>query len=84
MNELLKRCFNSLCDICATRGVLPKICRLDRGKLQWPEKQTYTGGFGIVWEGTYRGKAVAIKQLNVTHSTSKKVRCSIEVMCKDV
>lgn len=63
MNGLRKRCFKSLCRMCATRRVLPGPYTLEVGDLQRSEVPDYGGGFGEVWKGRYNGTTVAIKKL---------------------
>jgi hypothetical protein len=63
VNGLQKRCFKSLCAICATRGVLPTPYTLDLNDLQRSEVPGYKGGFGVVSRGMYNEKPVAIKRL---------------------
>ncbi|KAF9644232.1 kinase-like protein [Thelephora ganbajun] len=63
MNGLQKRCFKSLCRLCATRGVLPRPYTLNYGDLQRSEVPDYSGAFGEVWRGSYNGTTVAIKKL---------------------
>jgi hypothetical protein len=69
MNGLRKRCFKSLCKICAIRGVLPTQYALKSHDLQRSEDPDYIGGFGIVWKGKFGDMTVAIKRLlvNVAH-----------------
>lgn len=76
-----KECFTSLCEICATRGVLPKQYRLDKDDLEWPHDDAFdSGGSGSIWEGKYRGMAVAIKKLDVTQQNlPEKVRHLIKI-----
>ena len=75
MNALGKKCFKTLCDICANREVLPAQCTLDPNDLQCPGGvPNNSGGFGNVWKGRYKGVAAAIKKLKVTEqNTLKKV-----------
>lgn len=63
VNGLRKRCFKSLCKICAIRGVLPKPYTLKLDDLQRSDVPDYSGGFGEVWKGRYNGTTVAIKKL---------------------
>lgn len=66
MNELKKKCSSYLCKICATRGVLPTSYALNQNDLSQPEGDPhYQGGFGVVWKGKYKERAVAIKRLNL-------------------
>ena len=87
MNGLRKRCFKSLCRICATRGVLPRPYTLTVGDLQRPEVPDYGGGFGEVWKGRYNETIVAIKKLKGVTATQlderKEVCRSAQVLCRN-
>ena len=63
MNGLRKKCFRSLCRICAARAVLPKIYTLNVDDLRRSEVPDYSGGFGEVWKGRLNETLVAIKKL---------------------
>jgi hypothetical protein len=63
MNGLRKRCFKSLCRMCAARGVLPTQYTLKLDGLQRSEVPDYRGGFGAVSRGRYNEMTVAIKKL---------------------
>ena len=81
-----KEHFKLLCEICATRGVLPKQYRLDKSRLKWPKGDAVDGGgSGSIWKGKYGGVAVAIKKLDVTRQNiPEKVRHFIEVECSGI
>jgi len=85
MNGLRKRCFKSLCRICATRGVLPGQYVLDAGDLQRPEVAECGGGFGEVWKGRHNETVVAIKKLKGVTATQferrKEVRRFVQMLC---
>jgi hypothetical protein len=87
MNGLRKKCFKSLCKICAARGLLPTQTTLKPSDLQRSEVPDYTGGFGAVWKGSSGEKAVAIKKLLVDVmqlEKIKEVRVWTEVVRSDV
>jgi hypothetical protein len=67
MNGVRKRCYRSLCKLCAVRGVLPTQCALKPSDLQRSEIPHYSGGFGSVWKGGFGEMTVAIKRLFVTN-----------------
>lgn len=86
MNGLRKKCFKSLCKICAVRGVLPTQYALRPSDLQRSEDPDYSGGFGAVWKGRFGEMTVAIKRLfvNVTQLEKlKEVRLSLEAVRND-
>lgn len=74
MNVLQKRCFKSLCKICAARGVLPTQYTLKPSELQRSEDPECRGGFGAVWKGRYAEMTVAIKKLSVNVSQLGKLK----------
>lgn len=74
MNGLRKKCFKSLCKICAARGVLPTQYALDPGDLQRSEVPDYTGGFGAVWKGRFGETDVAVKRLLVNVAQLEKIK----------
>jgi hypothetical protein len=74
MSGLRKRCFKSLCKICAARGLLPTQYTLKSSDLQRSEVPDYTGGFGAVWKGSSGEKAVAIKRLLVDVVQLEKIK----------
>lgn len=82
INGLRKRCFKSLCKICAAHGVLPTRYTLRPSDLQRSEVPDYTGGFGAVWKGRSGETTVAIKRLlvNVVHLEKQKERFCREVI----
>lgn len=82
MDGLRKRCFKSLCKICATHGVLPTPYTLKPDDLQRSEVPDYTGGFGAVWKGRSGETTVAIKRLLVgmAHLEKQKERFCREVI----
>jgi len=85
MNGLRKRCFKSLCRICAIRGVLPGPYVLNADDLQRSGVADYAGGFGEVWKGRLNETVVAIKKLKGVTAAQfekrKEVRCSAQVLC---
>ena len=74
MNGLRKRCFKSLCRICATRGVLPTQYTLKPNNLRRSEVPDYSGGFGVVWRGRYNESTVAIKKLLLNTTQLGKIK----------
>jgi len=74
MNGLRKRCFVSLCKMCATRGVLPTPHTLNLNDLHRSEVPDYNGGFGEVWRGTYNETTVAIKKLRLCALQLEKIK----------
>ena len=74
MTALRKRCFKSLCKICAIRGVLPTQYALKPTDLQRSEDPDYTGGFGAVWKGKFGEMTVAIKRLLVDVAQIAKIK----------
>jgi len=74
MDGLRKRCFKSLCKICATRGVLPTPYALKPNDLQRSEVPDYSGGFGVVWRGRYNETTVAIKKLLLNTTQLEKIK----------
>ena len=74
MNGLRKRCFKSLCKICAVRGVLPTQYALKPSDLERSEDPDFTGGFGSVWKGKFGEKTVAIKRLLVNVAQLEKLK----------
>jgi len=86
MNGLRKKCFKSLCRICASRGVLPKLYTLNADYLRRSEVPDYSGGFGEVWKGAYNETDVAIKRLRGVVASElekrKEVCCSAQAVCK--
>ena len=74
MDELRKRCFESLCNLCATRGVLPTSCTLNPSDLQHSQDVDYTEWFGKVWKGKFSETTVAIKKLQVSIVGSEQLK----------
>ncbi|KAF9789525.1 kinase-like domain-containing protein [Thelephora terrestris] len=81
MDGLGKRCFLSLRDICASRGVLPTLYTMNPVNLQRPGQAVDRGGYGDVWKGDYKGRAVAIKALR-NDEERKKIFCCEVIMWK--
>ena len=61
---LRKGALRALCKLCGLSKLLPTGCVLGH-ELVETGRQIGRGGFADVWQGTYRGTQVAIKQLHV-------------------